>query len=359
MVDEQCGCTVEGEPRYADLDGSRRAFVLNVWTPRLLRQQPWILEGWNESKHYDWRIITYAENPGFELTAMPTWIYYPRKTAALVPFAIAFETDVSEPFDAIVVETRWNITCNLGSMFLQRYVLACKERPPDIPRNAIRVSAALPIPQGAYALLTEILLPDEFDERNTAPELNKFDIFLTWSGNVVDSNADYPGYSLSSTVDLEAVPMTWTSNRAARPSLVTLGFTISRMPEPRSVVIWTPEGVTLNSAKAYEVASLNDAFPLESFDLTYLIKVLFTASGEIPAGTYKFRFPVYLPQRTTKNLWVIALCVEPLGCEAVGAHVVYPMPGLTIGSGQTTGVDDGTGSTVVQTVLAAFIAWLM
>merc|ERR1719183_2355780 len=109
MVDEQCGCTVEGEPRYADLDGSRRAFVLNVWTPRLLRQQPWILEGWNESKHYDWRIITYAENPGFELTAMPTWIYYPRKTAALVPFAIAFETDVSEPFDAIVVETRWNI----------------------------------------------------------------------------------------------------------------------------------------------------------------------------------------------------------------------------------------------------------
>ena len=44
------------------------------------------------------------------------------------------------------------------------------------------------------------------------------------------------------------------------------------MPEPRSVVIWTPEGVTLNSAKAYEVASLNDAFPLESFDLTYLIK---------------------------------------------------------------------------------------
>ena len=43
-----------------------------------------------------------------------------------------------------------------------------------------------------------------------------------WNREVVDCHANYPGFELSPDVELTNPTMSWTDNRAARPTIVTI-----------------------------------------------------------------------------------------------------------------------------------------
>ena len=97
---ESCDCMDKEDilyPRVAILDGMIRQYTMDVLTPRDLTQRPWVLEGWNTT------IMTYAENEGFPLIAMPCGVYYPRIASSIVPILITFESELE--FTGIKVDT--------------------------------------------------------------------------------------------------------------------------------------------------------------------------------------------------------------------------------------------------------------
>jgi hypothetical protein len=350
--DERCKCLdLDDElgSRLAVLDGQIRQYTLDVLTPRDLTQRPWVLEGYNAT------IMAYAENEGFPLVAMPCGVYYPRIASSQVPILINFESELE--FTGIRIVTEFNITCDLGPGYLQRFLLSCDEGKP------LFIHASLTIPPGTFGLITAVDLPDSDHKTVVDPDRNLFTVMLLmrmgtatdvmgdeyFVDQVIDSHPDIYGYDLVDDLSVHSPTMEWTSNKAAKPSLITIGFTVGEdMFGIKVLTLYLPDGYTLNSAKRSDVAILSDSFPKgesREFDLSRLTQITFFVNSykAIPSGVHSFRFPVYLPQRTTQNFWIISFC-KAESCSLSNAELLYPFAGLTIGSGQTSEIPDETGS---------------
>jgi len=353
---ESCDCMDKEDilyPRVAILDGMIRQYTMDVLTPRDLTQRPWVLEGWNTT------IMTYAENEGFPLIAMPCGVYYPRIASSIVPILITFESELE--FTGIKVETELNITCDLGPGYLQRFLLECDEGDPGyFGEDPFFIHAKLTIPAGAYGFTSTVDLPDPDHPALLDPARNMITVFIVQRqgtavdimGNeyfvdtVLDSHPDIEGFALTD-YNIYAPTQEWTSNKPAKPSLITIGITVgSPIQGMQAMTLYLPDGYTLNSAKRMDVAILSDNFPRKKdreFDLSRLTQITYFVAGTIPTGRHAFRFPVYLPQRTTQNFWIFAFCKQEQ-CQTSDADLVYPFAGLTIGSGQTTdtGVEEAS-----------------
>jgi hypothetical protein len=301
-----------------------RVFRMRVTTGKDLAPARWAAEAYNGT-----RVLAYGDNEGFALKQVPLFLWYPNIPGQTV--VVVFDFDCQAPWDTLEVDAQdvLDLTCNLGMGYLQRYLLNCTD---EFTPNFI-VQAAVPVPKGGYMLLTEAVVPT--DAPSGAVTLVLKQGGRGKRGMVVDSAPDVKGRP-ASTWDVANPTVDWTSSRASRPSIVTIGFDILTEVDTRCLVIQTAEGLTLDTANKDAVEVVRGAFPKKKgrwYDMSYLTRMLMFSSRVLATGTYKFRFPVYLPEATKpKNVWLIAFC-DPTDdrCDPATAQMVLPVPGLTVG----------------------------
>lgn len=225
------------------------------------------------------------------------------------------------------------------------------------------------ITPGEYAFAFQVTPP-------TLPPLrNLLSLVLKDSaGNVRDAAVDIPGQPIQDKLKVQELAMTWSSAKALRSSVITVGFqALEQLPDLvvapdqqiSEVLIVLPQGFTHLVSTRSDFTLLNEDMPLRSGQwLDYMqadrLRVTLNLNRSswttLKAGRYQFRFPVLVPTPLpTFNVWHLCLCSPnyPQGCNLItdpAVMVVFAMPGFQLG--QVYGASSG-GTSLGLTSYAA------
>jgi hypothetical protein len=169
-------------------------------------------------------------------------------------------------------------------------------------------------PAAKYSFIIGADIPYE------TPDPNFFNIIIRNKQNqVIDAAYQLLGQTLQN-IPVKLPTLNWQGAPVqGKRTYVHVGLTFARVtPFVKSILFTLPKGLVHDVQSPTDVKNLNKAFPVasssswaETSNPTYL-KVLVddtVADREIPAGQYKFEFPILLPADIPpENLWYISLC---------------------------------------------------
>jgi len=209
---------------------------------------------------------------------------------------------------------------------------------PDCIDFPLQLTLTQTLAVGTYAFAVEADLPPQ------TPEENTFNVIIRdKDDNVVDAAYQIQGQPI---VDIGAgsVMLAWSRAVPGQHSMITVGITfVEDTINIKAILINMPMGFFHDVQQPTDVQSLNRDFPVkrgqdwaDTQSAPDAIKIFLNDDDDsttIPAGNYKFNFPVQMPTEIPRiNLWSLSLCGDT-ACKTPGDRgvvVSFPLDGFDL-----------------------------